>query len=145
MAVQRGLLTVLDESSSEFARVDMKDGDKFFIAVGEAARALKMYNRMEQFEGQFRELVQILINWSRDHKDKIHTAMLASRDRDLLFFVVQKNVEFDSDLTDALTDLDISIANNKNLELINLEVLAVPYVTPDAYSAFTASETRFSM
>jgi hypothetical protein len=52
---------------------------------------------------------------------------------------MQKQVQFNQRLTDALTDLDITVANTPDLNLINLEVLCIPQVSDDSCKAFLAS------
>lgn len=100
-----------------------------------AATACRASNRLNAFSRQFERLLSVLRDWLREHDEKIQAAHLTVRERDLLFVVMQKDARFDAELTDALTELDISIANDPELKLIDLEVLAVPPLSAEALRA----------
>ncbi len=140
VTVQKRTSIVLFESSAEQAVIQMKDGDRFFVAVADAARACQVFDKARDFANQFQELANITLpGWIEQHKDRIESAHITIRERDVLFLVVQKQVEFDRALSDALTELDLVVANSPNLNLIDLEVLAVPAVSRESCKAFLAS------
>jgi hypothetical protein len=130
---------VIDESSTQHARIQLNTGDKFFLSVAEAARACKAFDQAKEFSPQFDNLLAVLGQWIEDHRDRIANAHLNIREHDLLFVAVQKQMEYDRELADALTQLDLSVANSADLSLIELNVMAIPPVSADACKAFMAS------
>lgn len=106
-----------------------------------AARACRAAHKANEFTAQFQGLVAALHTWLGEHRDNVDAAYLAVRERDLLFLVVQKKAPFDADLSDSLTDVDLSIANDSGFELIDLEVMAVPPLSADSLKAMLSSGT----
>lgn len=141
MATDRTSLVLLDEASSEQAKIKMRDGDTFFVAIADAARACKAYDNAKEFGTQFSDLIASLEQWIEVNKSRIRSAYLTIRENDILFLVMQKSSEFDDELATALTDLDLSIANSHDLGLVNLNVMAIPAVSQDAVGAFLSSGT----
>lgn len=139
MAVNSSSLVLLDESSCEDAFVLTNDGDKFFLAVTDAARACRAYEKGKLFGEQFQELLQLLSQWVASNRGRIQSAHLMPRDSDILFLVTQKAAPFDADLAESLTDLDLQIANSDNFNLVDLEVLAIPPVCESSRAAFLSS------
>lgn len=127
-------------STTEQAVVHVNDRDKFFVAVADAARSCQVMDRIKEFRSQFAELVNTTLqNWIEEHRDRIQSAHLTMREHDILFVVMQKTPEFDQVLSEALTELDMSVANSQDLRLIDLEVLAIPFVSNSSCTAFSAS------
>jgi len=82
-------------------------------------------------------LIERLQNWSKEHSDLISRADIRVRSyNDFLFVVMQKEVPYNFDLSDKLTDLDIEIANNSDFDWITLDVLAIPRCSAEAAQAF---------
>lgn len=109
--------------------------------VDAAARACRASGKTDEFATQFRSLVDALRHWLESHREKAGAAYLAVREEDLLFLVVQKNARFDADLSDSLTELDLAIANGPQFDLVDLEVLAVPPLSPDSLKSILSAGT----
>lgn len=140
MSATRSSLVLLSEGSPAPAIVRMKDGDVFFIAMAEAARACRAFDRAKEFGSQFGELMDLLTGWIETHFDKIKSAHLTFQDQGgILFLVMQKSQTFDPALSEALTEIDLTVANSKDLDLIDMDVLLIPSVSREATSAFLAS------
>ena len=58
------------------------------------------------------------------------------RDAGLLFLVVLKEKPFNQKIEDSLTELDIAIAQDDDLDLIKLSVLALPKASKDSIESF---------
>lgn len=116
--------------------VTPNDQDRFVVKVGKAIEILRQYNRQEQFEKQFDLLIKELVAWLEAHKGRWHRAFLTSGESILRFIVVRQQVKFESDLTDALSDLGVKIANDTDLELIRLSTRALPLVSEEALQSF---------
>ena len=138
---KRPSLTLLDESAGGQVWVKPKDDDHFFVALMDAVSACRAIDKAKEFQQQFEDLVDELTKWIDSHKDSIRSAhlMARERERDILLLVVQKDVPFDRVLADELSKLDISIAQSKNFNLLDLNVMAVPSVSRESMTAFLAS------
>jgi len=92
---------------------------------------------MQTMGEQSAALVERLQDWSKEHSNFISRAdirVLAYND--FLFVVMQKDVPYDFDLSDKLTNLDIEIANNSDFDWVTLNVLAIPRCSSEAAQAF---------
>lgn len=96
---------------------------------------------MDEFAWQFERLLSVLRTWLLDRSETINGAHLTVRERDLLFVVVRKDARFNAELTDALTELDLSIANEPGFGLIDLEVLSVPPLSAESLRALLSFGT----
>jgi hypothetical protein len=125
------------------------DDDVYVVTTKEAVEAIQQWaspynevvavlaDHLKTLKEQSESLLKKLHDWSKEHSDSIHRAdfRVLSLD-DFLFVVMQKNVPYNSDLCDELTDLDIEIANDADFGLITLNVLSIPRCSPDAAQAF---------
>lgn len=77
----------------------------------------------------------MLQGWIVPFLSKIQSAHVVVRERDLLFRLTQKDARFDRELVDALTELDLSISNRRDLRLIDLEVMATPPAADEMHNS----------
>lgn len=113
-----------------------EDESRFVITVGEAIRACRAFDAQLQFERQFKEVLNKLGAWVTTHKAEVSRAYITSRDTGLLFLVVRNVVEYGREFEDALTDLDVDVAQNPNLDLVQLSVLAIPKASDESVASF---------
>jgi hypothetical protein len=113
-----------------------EDQDRFVLTIEEAVKACRAYERTRSFENQFNILLRRLAHWIDEHRDLVRIGYLTVRDAGLLFLVVTKAAEYDRKLEDDLTDLDLEVANDPNLDLIRLSVLAIPPTGPEAIRSY---------
>lgn len=144
MATTERTHIVLLEDSAAQALVRMSDGDTFYVAIADAARACLSVDKMKEFAPRFRAFLQVLEQWVAANKARIKSAHLTIRERDMLFLVMQREQEFDPGLSDALTDLDMAIAQNPEYQMIDMEVLAIPAVGERSMKAFLASGDTYT-
>ena len=121
-------------------RVVLPDSHVMAMSVETAVHACGAFKNQIIFKDQFDMLLKVLGEWLDDHKAKIKEAHLTVRDSGLLFLVVAKCAEFDSDLEDELTNLDIEIANDNDYDLIDLNVLAIPPANDEAVTSFISKK-----
>ncbi|MBC8373992.1 MAG: hypothetical protein H8E53_10390 [Planctomycetes bacterium] len=116
--------------------VTPKDNDRFVGSVKEIATACHAGIPLIEFTNQLEKtLVPKLAEWLAERGDKVHSAFISVREGRLLFLVIQCGAAYDRELTDALTKIDIEIARDADLDMIRLEVMALPCVPDeDAYS-----------
>lgn len=110
--------------------------DRFLIKVGRAIELLRQHQREEQFEKQFQLLQKQLVRWLERHQGQWHQAFLTAGESTLRFIVVRRAARFDADLTDALSDLGVEIANDPDLDLIKLATRALPMASEEAVQSF---------
>jgi hypothetical protein len=121
--------------------VNHLNGDRFVLSIQEVVNACGAFSRQADLSKQAELLFQKLGEWSCQRSDVIRSSHLTIRDSSLLFVVVQKGRAFDQGLCDDLVGLDLDIAGDPSLDLIHLDVLAIPAATPEAVAAFTSLET----
>lgn len=133
-------LVLLDEESDGRVKVVQKNSEEFFMTIQQAVIACRQLDKFLDFKEQMGNLWEFLMEWVSERRTSIKSAYLTPRDHDVLFLVVQKDVPFDQELADDLSDLDISAANDRRFGLINLEVMSIPSVSKDSITAFISSE-----
>lgn len=94
-------------------------------------------NGMKTLREQSGILVEKFQDWSREHASMISRAdvRVVSLD-DFLFVVMQKDVPYNFDRSEKLTDLDIEVANSPAFDSITLNVLAISCCSSEAAQAF---------
>lgn len=116
--------------------VTPSDQDRFMVKIGKAIEILRLHQREEQFSNQFNLLLKRLACWLEDHAGTWDRAFLTAGESTLRFIVVRKRVKFDEEITDALSDLGVGIANDPDLDLIKLSTRALPLASNEAIQSF---------
>ncbi len=94
---------------------------------------------MAEFQTQMFALKQLLDNWVKSRKDSIKEAYFTVRGSSLFFLVVSSSKAYNESLESDLTELDLNVANDNKLNLMNLEVLAIPDSPADCVQAYLGS------
>ncbi len=115
--------------------VETGDEDRFLMTVEAAAHACKVYGKIAEVGKQLRKLLVKLQDWLKDKGD-VREAYLTPRDSGMLFLIVRKTKKFDAAFEDALSDLDLDVANDEAFDLIRLSVLALPATSEDSVKSF---------
>lgn len=142
---------VTAETKTEYIRLDYhgegqkvivtpQNQDRFMLSVREAAIACQMADDSNSFIQQFKELLENLASWLKRHGSKVERAFVTIRDAGFVFLVVQRNKSYNREFEDLLTELDMSIAQDQNLNLIRLNVLALPKSSKESYESFLVPE-----
>ncbi|MCR9206601.1 MAG: hypothetical protein NXI28_00115 [bacterium] len=118
--------------------------ERFTLRFGEVVRACQLHDSAERFRVQFNLLVKRLGAWLKDQHE-VRSAFLTLRDSQLLFLVVTETSEYDADFEDALSDLDIELANDADLSDIGFGVLSLPNVPADSLESFMHPTTNFEL
>jgi len=135
--------------SNDDVLVHPPNNDLYIVTASEAVEAIQRwvspYNKvmtvladhLKTIKEQSEALLKKLQDWSAKHSEIICRAdfRVMSLD-DFLFVVMQKDVPYDFDLCDKLTELDIEIANDADFNLVTLNVLSIPRCSSDAATAF---------
>jgi hypothetical protein len=126
----------LGDSSLAGVTVHPEDGDLFSLTKQMIARSGQISYQIEAFENQLETLKRDLESWFARRSDSVAEAFLVLKGDHFLFLVVTKGKAHDGDLEDALTDLDMKVAQDSDYDLINLSVLALPAFAEDAIQSF---------
>ena len=112
-----------------------RDENRFAIKIRRAVELLQIGDKIDEFKQQFQLLHSILIHWGVERQD-VSAAYLTMRDGSLAFVVIRNVTQYDEDFEDSLSDLDIAIANDADLDLIRLHTLSLPLVSEEAVASF---------
>ncbi len=132
-------VVLLDETRSDMVTVLPLDRDAFCLDVAKAVKACRILDDSYTFIRQVGDLRDELAKWIESHKAQVQAAYLPFRQTGILFVVVQREVQRDDALSEALTDLDIRIASGAMFNLLSVDVLMLPHSSGDATQAFLAS------
>lgn len=119
--------------------VTPKDQDRYILRLERAVDLLKRGAEFDVFSKQVNLMLREIADWL-SHRPDIRDGYLTLRDGAFLFVVVKSAAGYDADFEDALGDLELAIANDKDLSLIKFSALAVPPVSEGALSQFLNSE-----
>ena len=111
--------------------------DTFLLTVQEAVNACGAWSKMAEFQSQMKALLDHLGAWVRARSDSVRDAYFSVKlGGGLFFMVVTKGKNYDPDLEDQLTSLDIDVANAEEFNLLRLSVLAIPDSSADCVESF---------
>jgi hypothetical protein len=116
--------------------VHPENGDVYALSKQMIARSGQLMFRIEAFEQQLAALKRDLESWSSAHSESVSEVFLVLKGDHFVFLAVLKGKAYDSALEDALTELDLKVAQNPDYNLINLSVLALPAFAEDAIRSF---------
>jgi hypothetical protein len=117
-----------------------EDENRFVLSVQGAVRACNARAEFADFHKQYKYLLDKLASWIRANKKRVGLACVTQRDAGLLFLVVRKAKPYNREFADALTELDMEIARDENLNLIKLSVLALPKCSMHSIVSFLDPE-----
>ena len=124
--------------------VEPEDEDRFLTTVQDIITACGVSREMLVFKKQFDALLRRLAEWVEEHQERIRDAYITVRDAGLMFLVVQTGREYDRAFEDALTDLDLEVAQDDSMGLVEMSVLALPNCAPEAVEGFLSSEVTLA-
>jgi hypothetical protein len=117
--------------------VTSHDEDRFIVTIQEAVVACRDAEKILEYRRQFVDgLVPKLKHWLEARGKKVRKAFLTIRDSGLLFLVVRQEAACDGEFTDALTSLEVDVANDPALSMIRMDTLALPDVSDEGLKSF---------
>ena len=100
-------------------------------------RAIKILQLATNADSQIQLLIDKLGEWVRDNFDEyLSQAYLTLRDSRFAFLAISRLPECNDDLEDSLSDLDLSIANDPDLDLIRMNTLVLPPASDESLNSF---------
>ncbi|MFA6132929.1 MAG: hypothetical protein WC869_02790 [Phycisphaerae bacterium] len=121
--------------------VKPKDHDVFMDSLQNVTTACQLGNKSIKFFEQFRLLLQKLAQWLSQRRGLARHAYITLKEGGFLFIVVRLTAEYNRQFEDDLTKLDIEVATDPELDLVNLEVLALPNGSTDSLRSFLDPDT----
>ena len=116
--------------------IHAKDGDNFCMPIDGVVQACRSQAEMDQFCQQVGALLERLSRWLIDRQPEIQAAYMGLEPDGAIFLVVRKARAFDPAFEDALSLLDLEIAQNDEFNLIKLRVLALPSSSEQTIASF---------
>ena len=113
-----------------------RDKKRFTIQKDRAIDALRLAKDAERFGWQFELLLERLARWVKGHAQAIREAIVTLQDNSLVFVVVQLQTAYDEAFQDDLAELDLSIAQDTDLDLIRLHTVTLPPVDLQSLESF---------
>lgn len=133
---------VLHYTAEGDVKIVPPDNDIMVVSINAAVEACCAFREQIRFRDQFDNLLSYLAGWVENHKSKMASAYLTTRDSGLLFLIEQKEAAYDDAINEALTELDLAIANDDDFNLIRLNVLALPRTTPEGIQSFLSPQLQ---
>lgn len=120
-------------AEEELIRVIPRNQKRFHIHKDRVIRILQLADEADK---QLELLIERLGEWTAEHSEKVLTAYLTLRDGRLAFLAISRDAACDDELEDAISDLDLEIANDPDLSAIEMNTLVLPPASPEALISF---------
>jgi hypothetical protein len=117
----------------DLVRVNPQDQMRFEIHKDRVIRLLQLHNEAER---QLELLIHRLQRWTHAHSAKVSESYLTLRGDRLGFFAVSNSAKCDDELEDSISDLDLEIANDSDLESMQVNAMVLPPASSVALSSF---------
>ena len=98
--------------------------------------ACRSWEKAGQFSSQVSNLLDQLATWLSDRRAEFASAFLGLEPDGVIFVVVRNSKEFDPGFEDALSLLDLEIAQDNAFNLIRIAFLALPYSSIETVASF---------
>lgn len=129
----------LIEGEHDDVQVIRLDGDRFVTTAQQAINFLSLAGHAVEFQAQLKELLDRLYGWVEQQKAQVSAAYIVLAADGITLVVLQRVVEFDFELEEKLTDLDLEVASSDDFTLIPFSTLLVPKVGPTVLKSFLSS------
>jgi hypothetical protein len=101
----------LDFKSVQQVVVHPEDQDRFTMTAREAAQACQRAQNDKDFEEEFKRMLVRVREWAQAHEDAVVAAYVYTGDGQLNVLMATQGPGFRSDLSDDLTELDLSLVD----------------------------------
>lgn len=113
--------------SEQHILVESDNEDRFMMTMREAAYACKQAQDKQEWQDDFKKFLHEVHQWCEAHAGKVEAGYVGVGDGSLNVFVCTKSADYDFDIDDELTELDIDLV--KNHPWLVAEVLQIPEQT----------------
>lgn len=115
--------------------VTPRNQDRFCIKIDKAIAALEGSQRTDRIRKQLNLLLNKIAGWLVT-QPKVAHAYLTYRDHRHLFVAIKDTPAYDSDFEDDISDLDLAIARDVDLDMLKVDCMSLPTANPDALASF---------
>ena len=122
-----------------------EDLDRFSVKKDRAIQVLQADHRREIVEKQFNLIFQIMRKWLPGFKSQIDRAYVTTKNGCLFIVVVSSQAQYDEKLQDAVSDIEYTMSNDVNLDLIRIESIVLPLTSDEALASFMDPKTSFRL
>lgn len=133
------------ENEGGHVRIVPPDRDMMAMPIEMAIEACRAFHNQIRFKDQFDLLVSRLANWIGQRRNELAAAYLTLRDSGLLFLVVTRGKEFNTQVEEAITDLDMEIAQDDDYDLVRLGVHVLPLCGPEIVQSFLSRQMALQL
>ena len=113
-----------------------KDGDRSVLPLEIVVRACKSVEKFMEYKRQFEDVLDRLAQWLAEHGSEVERAYVSPEPGGLMFAVIRKGRAFDPAFEEALSDIDLEIARDRDFNLIKLRAIALPESSEETISSF---------
>jgi hypothetical protein len=133
----------LRQEDGGYAVIHTKDGDRFTLPINDVINACKSREKINEFCKEVATLLDRLAEWLAGRQSEIAEAYLGVEPEGAIFVVVQNAKAFDPDFEDALSLLDLDVAQCEDFNLIKLQVFALPHSSKETVATFLELDKAF--
>jgi hypothetical protein len=123
--------------------IHTKDGDCFGLPFDDLVNACQSSTQFTAFCRQVGTLLDRLAGWLEERRSEVEAAYVGLEPEGAIFVVVRKAKAFDPAFEDALSILDLQVAQDSDFHLIKLRVLALPRSSKETVASFLQLERAF--
>lgn len=120
-----GRVTVTDE-----------DEDRFSLHLNDAVRACRLHVDVSEFSKQVKILFSQLFKWAVEHDEDVKEAILTMQEMGFILICITKRSPVSREIDDALTDLELKIANDPDLGHIPFSGQLLPPLADEDIQGF---------
>jgi len=125
--------------------VTPQDQDRYCMRIDEAIELLQLKHQKDRAQSQLSFLLRRLVDWIGQRGDRLRETYLTLRDGQWLFLMVSTEAQYDADFEDDVTDLDIELAADPELNLIDTAVLSLPITALDSLDSVLHPRLTFQI
>ncbi len=123
-------------AEEEVIEVTGRDKSRFQVQKDVAIVVLRAEQYRTRAVSQIDLLLERIGRWTNERRKLLRDIFLTVQDSSFLLVLVQKAAQHDERLEDALSELDVEIANDPDFELLKLNAILLPPASDEALMSF---------
>jgi hypothetical protein len=126
----------LNQSTGGRVFITPSEGEAFGLSVDNVVAACRSREKIGEFTEQVRDLLDRMDKWLGERASEIHRAYFGLEPDGAVVAVVRRDKKFNPDFETALSELDLSIAEDPAFSLMTLRVFALPFCPDETVASF---------
>ena len=123
-------------AEAETIEITGQNNLRFEVQKDVAIKVLRAVQDRSRAVRQIDLLLERIGRWTSERRPQLRDIFLTVQDSSFLLVLVQNAVRHDDELEEALSELDVEIANDPDFELLKLNAILLPPVSEDALMSF---------